>query len=371
MKSAQSTHNVGVVGCGYWGPNLIRNFSALNTCRVKTVCDMSQARLDHMSSLYRSTTTTQNFDDMLRDDDIEAIAVATHVNSHYELAKKSLLAGKHTFIEKPMASSTAQCEELVELARKQGLQLMVGHTFIYSSPVRKIRELIESGEIGDLLYVSARRLNLGLFQKDINVTWDLAPHDISIVLYMFGEAPVSVSCHGKAHINPGIEDVTTLILNYANNKFVTIQSSWLDPQKVREMKFVGSKKMICYDDNETNEKIKVYDKRVEVPPHYDTFAEFQYAYHYGDMYSPYVAQSEPLKVECQHFLDCIDGKATCLSSGREGTNVVQILEASLKSLHSDGATVKIETNGNGNGHGLKTNHVPAYAERGIRESHIC
>jgi predicted dehydrogenase len=164
MKSAQSTHNVGVVGCGYWGPNLIRNFSALNTCRVKTVCDMSQARLDHMSSLYRSTTTTQSFDDMLSDDDIEAIAIATHVNSHYDLAKKSLLAGKHTFIEKPMASSTAQCEELVELARQRGLQLMVGHTFIYSSPVRKIREIIEAGEIGDLLYVSARRLNLGLFQ---------------------------------------------------------------------------------------------------------------------------------------------------------------------------------------------------------------
>jgi predicted dehydrogenase len=332
---------------------------------------MSRARLDHMSSLYRSVTTTQSFDDMLADEEINAIAIATHVKTHYELAKKSLLAGKHTFIEKPMASSTAQCDELVELARKQGLQLMVGHTFIYSSPVRKIREIIESGEIGDLLYVSARRLNLGLFQKDINVTWDLAPHDISIVLYMFGEAPVSVSCHGKAHINPGIEDVTTLVLNYANSKFVTIQSSWLDPQKVREMKFVGSKKMICYDDNETNEKIKVYDKSVEVPPHYDTFAEFHYSYHYGDMYSPYIAQSEPLKVECQHFLDCIDGKESCLSGGSDGLKVVQILEASLKSLRSDGATVKIDASGNGNGHGLKTQRRPAPAERGMHESHSC
>ncbi|MCX5900365.1 MAG: Gfo/Idh/MocA family oxidoreductase, partial [Proteobacteria bacterium] len=161
MESAQSTHNIGVVGCGYWGPNLIRNFSALNTCRVKTVCDMSQARLDHMSSLYRSVTTTSCFDDMVRDEEINAIVIATHVNSHYDLAKKSLLAGKHTFIEKPMAASTAQCDELVELARQRGLQLMVGHTFIYSSPVRKIREIIDSGEIGDLLYVSARRLNLG------------------------------------------------------------------------------------------------------------------------------------------------------------------------------------------------------------------
>lgn len=357
-------HNVGVVGCGYWGPNLIRNFSALSGCRVKYVCDMCQDRLDHMARLYRDAAVTPSVDDLLGDSAVDAVAIATHVNSHYGLAKKSLLAGKHTFIEKPMASSTAQCRELMELARQQGLQLMVGHTFIYSSPVRKIKEIIDSGEIGDLLYVSARRLNLGLFQRDINVTWDLAPHDISIVLYLFGEPPVSVSCHGKAHVNPGIEDISMLILHYANGKFVSIQSSWLDPQKIREMKFVGSKKMICYDDTETNEKIKVYDKCVEPPPHYDTFAEFHYSYHYGDMYSPYIPQSEPLKVECQHFLDCIDGRAACLSGGPEGANVVEILEASLQSLRKDGECIPI----NGNGNGRQKHHRPPAVEGMVHEA---
>jgi predicted dehydrogenase len=323
-----------------------------------------------MAGLYRSVSVTQCFEQMLLDPDLEAIAIATHVNSHYDLAMQCLRAGKHVFIEKPMAASAAQCRELIGLAQRKSLQLMVGHTFIYSSPVRKIRQIIDSGEIGDLLYVASRRLNLGLFQKDINVTWDLAPHDISIVLYIVGEAPVSVSCHGKAHVNPGIEDVTTLVLNYANGKFVTIQSSWLDPQKVREMKFVGSKKMLCYDDNETNEKIKVYDKRVEAPPHYDTFAEFHYSYHYGDMYSPYIPQSEPLKVECQHFIDCIEGKADCLSGGLEGLRVVQILEASLKSLRASGAAVKIESSGDGAG--LRRQPVAAQPTESMEnEAHSC
>ena len=340
-------HVVGVIGCGYWGPNLIRNFSSLASCRVKTVCDTSQERLEHMSRLYRDVATTRGCDDLLKDPEIEAVAIATHVNSHYELARKSLLAGKHTFIEKPMASSTAQCRELMSIARQQGLQLMVGHTFVYSSPVRKVKEIIDSGEIGELLYVSARRLNLGLFQRDINVTWDLAPHDISIALFIFGEPPVSVSCHGRAHVNPGIEDVSMLILQYDSGKFVSIQSSWLDPHKIREMKFVGSKKMICYDDTETNEKIKVYDKCVETPPHYDTFAEFHYSYHYGDVYSPYIPQTEPLKIECQHFLDCIEGRASCLSGGVEGVHVVQVLEASMESLRCNGEPITVDGGSNG------------------------
>jgi predicted dehydrogenase len=338
-----NTYTVGIIGCGYWGPNLIRNFSSLNNCRVKTLCDLDKARLAHMNKLYSNIKTSLDADDIFNDDEISAVAIATHVKTHFELAKKSLLAGKHTFIEKPMASSVTQCKELVELADKKGLQLMVGHTFIYSSPVNKIKEIMDSGEIGDLLYINSRRLNLGLFQKDINVTWDLAPHDIAIIIYLLKEAPVSVNCIGRAHVNPGIEDVTNLILNFSNGKFVTIQSSWLDPHKVREMKFVGSKKMIAYDDTETLEKIKVYDKRVETPPHYDTFAEFHYSYHYGDMYSPYISQGEPLKVECQHFIDCIEKKTTCLSSGIHGMQVVQVLEASSKSLKKDGAKIDLRS----------------------------
>jgi predicted dehydrogenase len=339
----ENSHKIGIVGCGYWGPNLIRNFSSLGNCRVKTICDLDPNRLAHVQRLYHDVTVTTDFDDIVNDSEITAVAIATHVNTHFPLAKKSLAAGKHTFIEKPMASSVAECKALIELAGKKNLQLMVGHTFIYSAPVRKIKEILYSGEIGDLLYVCSRRLNLGLFQKDINVAWDLAPHDIAIILYLLEETPSSVNCHGRAHVNPGIEDITNLIINFTNGKFVTIQSSWLDPHKIREMKFVGTKKMISYDDTEPLEKIKVYDKRVETPPHYDTFAEFHYSYHYGDMYSPYVAQAEPLKVECQHFIDCIEKGTECLSGGNHGLQVVQVLEAASKSLKKDGAKIQISS----------------------------
>jgi len=219
---------------------------------------------------------------------------------------------------------------------------MVGHTFIYSAPVRKIKEIIDSGEIGEVYYISSRRLNLGLFQRDINVTWDLAPHDISIILYFLDRPPVSVNCQGKAHVNPGIEDVTNLSLNFDNGGFATIHSSWLDPNKIREMIIVGSKKMIVYDDNQPLEKIKIYDKRVEVPPHYDDFAGFHYSYHYGDMLAPYIQQAEPLKEETRHFLDCMTSKQEPMSSGRDGHFVVEILEAASRSLSEDGAMVTIE-----------------------------
>jgi predicted dehydrogenase len=252
-----------------------------------------------------------------------------------------LQAGKHTFLEKPMASSVAECEELVELAENQNLTLMVGHVFVFSPPIRKIRQIVNSGELGELQYISSRRLNLGLLQKDINVAWDLAPHDISIILYIMKEEPISVNCQGKAHIVPDIEDVTNITLNFPNGGFATIHNSWLDPNKIREMTFVGTKKMLVYNDIEPIEKIKIYDKCIKTPPYYDTFAEFQYSYHYGDMYSPYLQQEEPLKVECQHFLDCINHKIKPESSGIEGLKVVQILEAALHSLKNGGGRVEI------------------------------
>jgi len=334
--------NVGVAGCGYWGPNLIRNFSQLPDCRVKQVCDTDENRLNHMKKLYSSVATTTAFEDLLKDKEIDAIVVATPVHLHHDLAKKSLLAGKHTFIEKPMATSSTECEELVSLAAKEKLTLMVGHTFIYSTPVRRIKEIVDSGDIGEIQYISSRRLNLGLFQKDINVTWDLAPHDISIILYFMGRPPASINCQGKAHVNKEIEDVTNMSLNFDNGGFAIVHSSWLDPSKVREMIIVGSKKMIVYNDNEPLEKIKIYDKRVEVPPHYDTFAEFHYSYHYGDAYIPHLKQVEPLKMETQHFLDCIRKGETPETSGLDGLRVVQILEASSRSLKSDGARVEID-----------------------------
>jgi predicted dehydrogenase len=333
--------NIAVVGCGYWGPNLIRNFNSLSGCKVKMACDPDNSRLEHMKSLYPAVTTTTEFDEVINDKEIDSIAIATPVRFHFEMAKKSLEAGKHAFIEKPMASSVAECRQLVTLAEENDLTIIVGHTFIYSPPVRKIKEIIDHGSLGDIQYISARRLNLGLFQTDINVTWDLAPHDISIILYVMGKAPLSVNCQGKAHVNPDIEDVTSMSLNFANGGFATIQSSWLDPNKIREMTFVGSKRMLVYNDLEPAESIKIYDKRVETPPYYDTFAEFHYSYHYGDMYSPYLKQYEPLKRECQHFLDCIKTGKEPESSGYEGLQVVQILEAASESLKREGAKVEI------------------------------
>jgi predicted dehydrogenase len=332
--------NVGVIGCGYWGPNLIRNFRSLQDCRMKTMCDTSEERLRHLRALYPEVEGETKCESLLNGADLDAVAVATPTKLHFPMAKASLLAGKHTLIEKPMACSTGECEELIEIAQKQGLVLMVGHTFLYSATVRKIKEIIDRRDIGEIRYISARRLNLGLFQKDINVAWDLAPHDISIILHIMQGRPLSVNCRGAAHITPGIEDVTSMSLHFSKERSAIIQSSWLDPRKIREMTIVGSKRMIVYDDVAPQEKIKIFDARVERPPHYDTFAEFQYAYHYGDMYSPYIKQDEPLKTECQHFLDCIKQGTTPLSSGIRGLEVVQILEAASESLKKNGAPVE-------------------------------
>jgi predicted dehydrogenase len=336
-----ATCNIAIIGCGYWGPNLVRNFSTATGGSVVLLCDSREDRLAHLKSLYPHVGTTTNLDDVLKNPDIDAVAIATPVGTHFTLAQKTLSADKHTFIEKPMASSAEQCRELVALAEKKELALMVGHTFLYSSPVRAIKELVASGELGELLYVSSRRLNLGLFQKDINVTWDLAPHDISIILHVVGDVPSYVACQGKADIAKGLEDVTNMSLGFTNGVLAMVQSSWLDPNKTREMTFVGNRKMLVYDDLQPVEKIKIYDKRVEVPPHYDSFAEFQYSYHYGDMLCPYIREVEPLKVECQHFVDCARNGTTPLSDGRNGLQVVCVLEAATKSLRNGGGKVPL------------------------------
>jgi predicted dehydrogenase len=334
--------NIGVVGCGYWGPNLLRNFRSLPDCNTKVICDLDVKRLNHMKSLHPDIELCTRFEDLVARKDIDALVVATAAHTHHAMAKQSLMAGKHTFIEKPMATSSAECEELIELAAAKGLTLMVGHTFLYSAPVRKIRDIVKAGDIGDIRYISARRLNLGLFQKTINVAWDLSPHDISIILYIMDCSPERVNCYGNSHVTKGIEDVTNMSLTFKNGMFATIQSSWLDPRKVRDMTIVGSRRMIVYDDMQPLEKIRIYDTRVETPPHYDTFAEFQYSYHYGDSYIPYVKQEEPLKVECQHFLDCIRSGQVPLTNGRHGLEVVKILEASSKSIRENGTGILLQ-----------------------------
>jgi len=305
------------------------------------MCDLSEDRLRHLKSLYPEIVGLTDYQRMLEEMELDAVVVAAPVKYHFPLAKASLLAGKHTMIEKPMAASVAECEELVEIAERMGLVLMVGHTFLYSAAIRKISEIVRRGEIGEIRSINARRLNLGLYQKDINVAWDLAPHDLSIVLHILGESPHTVNCQGNAHITPGIEDVTNMSLSFRNNRFATIQSSWLEPRKVREMTIVGSRRMIVYDDLQAQQAIRIYDVRVERPPHYDTFAEFQYAYHYGDSYIPHVRQEEPLKTECQHFLDCIRDGTTPLTDGRAGMELVRILEASSVSLQNKGAPVPL------------------------------
>ena len=339
---------VGVVGCGYWGPNLIRNFRSLPDCSLKMMCDVSEERLSHLKSLYPEVEGETNYNHMLNGVGLDAVVIATSVKSHYSMAKASLLSGKHTFIEKPMASSSQQCEELIDIARQKGLVLMVGHTFLYSPAVKKIKEIIQRGDIGEIRYICARRLNLGLFQKDINVAWDLAPHDIAIILHIMEKEAVTINCHGSAHITPGIEDVTTMWLNFPDDRSAIIHSSWVDPRKIREMTIVGSKRMIVYDDVSPLEKIRIFDTRVERPPHYDTFAEFHYAYHYGDVYVPYIKQEEPLKNECQHFLDCIRHGTRSLTSGEDGLELVRILEASTESLKKGGAPVHLSVGLNGN-----------------------
>jgi predicted dehydrogenase len=337
----KQTLNVGVVGCGYWGPNLVRNFRALPDCKMHSICDVSEDRLRHLKGLYPEVLPHRNFDEFVNQPELDAVVVATSVKHHHPMAKAALSAGKHVLVEKPLAASVEQCEELIALAKQKGLILMVGHTFLYSPAVRKIKEIVDNNDIGDIRYISARRLNLGLFQKDINVTWDLAPHDISIILYIMGENPHSLNCRGTAHVTPGIEDVTSMNLHFSKEKSAIVHSSWLDPKKVREMTIVGSERMIHYDDVAQNEKIKIFDVRVKRPPHYDTFAEFHYAYHYGDIYSPYIKQDEPLRTECQHFLECIKTGRTPLTSGTKGLEVVRILEASSASIRQDGAPIDL------------------------------
>ncbi len=331
--------NIGVVGLGYWGPNLARNFHTLPDSKLTAICDLDKKRIEHVHSLYPGAKGTVEFKELLDQPELDALAISTAVPAHYPLAKAGLLAGKHVLIEKPLASSSDECEDLIRIATEKNLVLMVGHTFLYSPEIRKIKEIVDSGEIGDIRYISARRLNLGLFQEDINVTWDLAPHDISIILHIMGKLPEVVNCQGSAHITPGIEDVTALSLNFKNEQSALIHSSWLDPRKVREMTIVGSKKMILFDDVAPQEKIKIFDARVDPPAHYDSFAEFHYAYHHGDMSVPYVKPEEPLRNECQHFIDCIVEGKTPLTSGADGAGVVSILEAASESLLHNGAPV--------------------------------
>jgi len=346
-----------VIGCGYWGPNLVRNYVQSNQIQEIFCCDLDQKRLARMKNLYPTITALQDYKELLDMPDLDAVAIATPVKAHYPIAKEFLSRDKHVFIEKPFTHSYETALELVKLAEEKKRVLMVGHTFEYTAAVNKIKEIVASGELGKILYISCTRVNLGLFQPDINVVWDLAPHDISIILYIMGETPVSVNCQGKAHFKPGIEDVATTTLSFRNGLIAFIHNSWLDPNKIRRTTIVGSRKMLVYDDIENQEKIKIYDKGVDVPSYYDTFADFQMSYRYGDIYSPRIEDYEPLRKVCDHFLDCVKDGRTPHTDGYNGLRVVSILEASSRSLSLAGKAVSVQVSGtnpkklHGNGNG--------------------
>ncbi len=332
---------IGVIGCGYWGPNLIRNFNSLSSCDMQICCDMQEDRLSRIQSLFPNVLTTNNHEDLLHSD-LDAVAIATPVWTHYPLAKSFLEAGKHVFVEKPLTRSAVECQELIELAESKGLILMVGHTFEYTAAVNKIKEIVESGELGEILYVNSTRVNLGLFQQDINVIWDLAPHDISIITYVLEQEPVMVNAQGMSHFKEGIEDVAMTTMTFDTGTIAFVRNSWIDPNKVRSMIFVGSKKMLVYDDTSPNEKIKIYDKGVEKPSYYDNFGEFQFSYRYGDIYIPRIQEYEALGNECGHFVECVREGNIPKSDGKSGLRVIRIIEAAVESLKNEGRAIPVK-----------------------------
>jgi predicted dehydrogenase len=341
-RPARPLRGVAVVGLGYWGPNWVRNFYQLRSAERVIACDLDQSRCERVRALYPAAETDLRFEDVLDDPDIEGVVIATPVSRHYSMARRVLEAGKSVLVEKPLAMSPEESGDLIRLARRRGSVLMVGHTFEYSAPVMKVNEVISSGELGKVFYVSSIRANLGLFQHDVNVVWDLATHDISIILMLMGQVPEYVSCQGQSHYRQGVEDVALLSLHFTDNVIAFVHVSWLDPNKIRRTTIVGSRKMLVYDDTAVQEKIRIYDKGVDVQRYYDTFGEFQFSYRYGDIQIPRIEESEPLKAECEHFADCIRNGATPRTDGFSGARVVGVLHAANLSLKQGGRKVPVE-----------------------------
>jgi len=325
---------VGLIGYGYWGPNLLRNYMELETAHPKWVCDVRPDRLLTAVTRYPSLLTTTRVEDVIGDPEVDAVLIATPISSHYTLAMQALRAGKHVFVEKPLATSVDECDEMCAAAAERDLVLMVGHTFVYSPPVRTVKRILESGELGDIYFVTCSRVNLGLHQRDVSVVWDLAPHDLAILEYWLGETPISVQAMGRSCINNGIPDVAFLNVRYASGIVAELQVSWLSPVKLRRTILVGSRKMLMYDDTESVEKVKIFDQGVDYKDP-ETFGEFQLSYRTGDIFTPRVESTEPLSLEAAHFIDCVATGARPISDGAAGRSVVAALEAAQRSLDSN------------------------------------
>lgn len=340
--------HVAVIGAGYWGPNLVRVFVQDPAVEKVTVCDLDRERLARMANLYPSVGTETDLETVLADTAIDAAVIALPAGLHYDVAKRALAAGKHVFVEKPLATTVAEAEELCEIAERERRTLMVGHTFLFNAAVRKVKSYIDSGDLGRLYYVYSQRLNLGVVRRDVDALWNLAPHDISILLYWLGREKVhEVVCHGSSYLQPGIDDVSFVVLRFESGVLGHLHLSWLDPGKVRKMTVVGAKKMVVYDDVSADARVQLFDKGIDRHEldrnlgRFEDFAQFQLLQRAGDLLIPQVHFTEPLKEEAGHFLSAIrDGKAP-LSDGENGLQVVRVLEAATKSRKENGLPIRL------------------------------
>src|SRR5262245_58635531 len=331
----------GLIGYGYWGPHLARNLARLPMGQLTHIADLSPERQCAARWEFPAAHVTACIEEML-DSDIDAVVIATPIRRHYDLARAALERGKHVLVEKPLADTSVRANHLAVLARQSGLVLMVGHTFMYNPAVEELCRLVQRGTLGRIYYVHSIRANLGLFQKDINVIWDLAPHDLSIMGYVFGASPLCVSAHGGAYVQNSVCDVVQLTLQYPNGMLGLLHVSWLSPSKIRRFTIVGDRQMAVYDDVEATEKIRVYNRGIDMPDHTSTFGEFQLSYRYGDIVSPHIHWSEPLALECNHFADAILEGRMPRSDAQDGVRIVRIMEAADASLASGGAFVDVE-----------------------------
>ena len=329
---------IGVIGCGYWGPNLLRNFAENEAAQLRLICDLDDARLAAMGRRYPAARTTNDYQNLLADSGLDAVAIVTPVATHFQIAKEALLAGKHVLVEKPLTATAREAEELIELAERNRRTLMVDHTFVYTGAVRKMKEIVASNELGDLLYFDSIRINLGLFQRDINVLWDLAPHDLSIMDYLIERQPIGVSALGSCHIEPGIENIAYLVMKFPDDFIAHFHFNWLAPVKIRRTLIAGARKMILYDDIEPTEKVRVYDKGVTANRITDREADYQtlVSYRTGDVWAPKLDSTEALRHVVAEFLDSIVSKRKPLTDGEAGLRVVRILEAAQQSIKEGG-----------------------------------
>jgi predicted dehydrogenase len=332
---------IGVIGYGYWGPNLVRNYAQVPGARVVAVSDLRTERLARINEQYPSIITTTNFREVIQHPQVDAVVIATPVTTHYELAFQALRAGKHVLVEKPLAATSGQCMGLIEEAQRRNRVLMVDHTFVYTGAVRKAQELIANNGLGDIYYYDSVRVNLGLFQHDVNVIWDLAVHDLAIMDHLLHLRPQAVSATGMSHVPGGPENIAYLTLFFDSNLISHIHVNWLAPVKVRRTLIGGSNKMVVYDDIEPSEKIKVYDKGITVKNGPESLYRMLIGYRTGDMWSPQLDITEALQVEALHFIDCIEKGQKPITDGEAGLRVVNILEAATQSISARGQLVHI------------------------------